>query len=125
MQMLTEIVPVLLFAAAGVWVLWACRRGPKVVGGEACCANCGSLVRGLPGPICPECGEDLRAPGGVATAGGRRPAQKWRLALGWSAFSFFTVWISFTFTWWTFIVQRLPHIREVRHDFAVGNPVSR
>ena len=81
-------------------------------------------MRGLPGPICPECGTDLREAGAVATTGGRRPAGKWRLALGWSAFSALTVWVGFTFVWWTFILERLPYVREVRQDYTLGNPAS-
>ena len=119
-----QMLPVLLFAAAGVWVLWVSRRGPKVIGGEPCCSRCGYLVRGLPGPICPECGADLAQPGAVTTSGGRRPAGKWRRALGWSAFCFFTVWIGVTFIWWQFIMQTLPRVREVRQDYMLANPAS-
>jgi hypothetical protein len=67
-----ELALVLAVVLALIWDVVRRFRGVK----EASCAQCGYLVTGLPGFICPECGSDLRD-GGIRLPGERRPMPRW------------------------------------------------
>lgn len=64
-------------------VLWQLTRPPRPSVCGHHCGGCGYDARGLPTPICPECGADLRVVGTVDPTRRRRPW--WAFAAGWTA----------------------------------------
>jgi hypothetical protein len=56
LALVVVIVPLLLFAGA----LRMLRRAPELDGQDQLCGACGYPTRGLPSPVCPECGTHRR-----------------------------------------------------------------
>jgi hypothetical protein len=50
---------------------------------EPACGHCGYCVRGIEGPVCPECGSDLREVG-IVTPGNRRSVSPWTYVALWT-----------------------------------------
>lgn len=89
-----------MFVAGSVGVvLFVWRQRRQVVDEDGVCADCGYAVRGLTGPICPECGADRAQVGVRYPSAWNRIVPRMRKLIGvvaWTVWLIAMVWLAWT-----------------------------
>lgn len=108
-------------AVAGLCCFYWMRPRRAATDDEPRCGGCGYIVFGLPGPICPECGSDLRL---VPVVHGKRPLRGPPLALLWTGFVFLTVFVPGCVIYEQWVRPHLPSHYEFRVAWTFYQPFS-